>query len=486
MPQFYDTLLGEYIKNPWQRWIGLDALASKYFDYGMISYDELTNKGKIPFQDIDLEQAGIYSWEDVMMTHKIYEKQKKEGITENTVLRDIEIPLIEVIQDMELSWVRIDRDKLKWIWILLEQEISRLQKEIWREAGEEFNISSPKQVGEILFERLQLPSAKKTKTGFSVDSDVLSHLWKQYPIAQNIVDFRHYSKLLSTYINGLQERMDCKDRVHSNFNQTIAATGRLSSTDPNLQNIPTWDSIAGEIRAAFIPYNPEDFIVAYDYSQIEVRLLAVMSQDKNLLKAFHDEIDIHLNTARFIFGKEHISWTERKYAKAVNFWVIYGISPFWLSEMLGISRQDAKIYIDKFYENYPQVRTFFDWIITNCKEKWYVETLFWRRRYIPWVNDSNKMIASWAEREAINMPIQWTSADIIKIAMIRIYMYLQENNCASKLIMQVHDELVFNVVPKEKETLLPVIKSIMEWIIPNSPIEFRVDIGIGKNWKEAK
>ncbi len=486
MAKFYDTLLWEYIRNPGQRWIGLDALASKYFDYGMIAYNDITNKGKTPFQDVDLAEAAIYSWEDVTMTHKIYEKQKSDGITENTVLQDIEIPLLEVLIDMELSGVRIDRDKLKWIGILLENEIARLQKEIWYQADSEFNIASPKQVGEMLFEKLGLPSAKKTKTGFSVDSEVLENLGKQYPIAQNIVDFRHYSKLLSTYINGLQERMDQEDRVHSSFNQTIAATGRLSSTDPNLQNIPTWDGVAGEIRWAFIPYNDTDSIVACDYSQIEIRLLALMSGDENLLKAFRENIDIHLNTARFIFWKQEISSTERKYAKAVNFGVIYGISPFWLSEMLGISRADAKNYIDTFYQNYPQVREFFDGLIAGCKEKGYVETMFWRRRYIPGVNDSNKMIASGAEREAMNMPIQWTSADIIKLAMIRIHKYIKDHKLESKLVMQVHDELVFNVVAKEKEQLLPVIKEIMENIIPDTSIHLKVDIGIGKNWKEAK
>lgn len=486
MANFYDTLLGEYTRNPGQRGIGLDALASKYFDYAMISYDEITSKGKIPFQDIEVTDAAIYSGEDVMMTHKIYEKQKLDNITENSVLKNIELPLLEVIKDMELSGVRIDRDKLKGIGILLEQEMSRLQREIWAESGEEFNISSPKQVGEILFEKLQLPSAKKTKTGYSVDSDVLTNLGKTYPIAQNIVDFRHYSKILSTYVNGLQERMDANDRVHTSFNQTVTTTGRLSSTDPNLQNIPTGDTIAGEIRAAFIPYDENDIIVACDYSQIEVRLLAMMSGDENLLKAFADNVDIHLNTARFIFWKDDISGTERKYAKAVNFGVIYGISPFWLSEMLGISRFDAKNYIDKFYENYPKVRIFYDKLIADCKVNGFVETLFWRRRYIPWINDSNKMIASGAEREAMNMPIQGSNADIIKLAMIQIHHFMKDKNLKSKLIMQVHDELVFNIVLEEKEILLPKVREIMENIIPNAPIHLKVDIGVGKNRKEAK
>lgn len=486
MAKFYDTLLGEYIKNPWQKKIGLDSLALNYFNYKMITYDEITGKWKINFRDVPLSQASVYSGEDVYMTHKIYEKQKQEKINENKVLQEIEIPLLEVLKDMEITWVKIQRDKLKEIGIMLENETQRLEKEIYHLAGEDFNISSPKQVGEILFSKLWLQATKKTKTGFSVDSDVLQSLAHKFPIAQNIIDFRHYKKLLSTYVEWLIKELDENDIIHTNYNQTVTTTGRLSSTNPNLQNIPIWEWIAGEIRTAFIPYKEEDFILAFDYSQVEVRILALMSGDENLISAFQNGIDIHYNTAKFIFGKENISVYERKIAKTVNFWVIYGISPFWLSEMLGISRSDAKNYIDKFYENYPKVSNFFDAIIKSCEENGYVETIFWRKRYINGINDKNRIIKQSAEREAINMPIQGTSADVIKIAMIQIHNFLKEGNYKTKLIMQVHDELVFDLVSEEKEKIIPEIQKIMENILPNKNIKLLVEWNIWKNWKEAK
>ncbi len=486
MAKFYDTLLGEYIKNPWQKKIGLDSLALNCFNYKMISYDEITGKWKINFKDVNLSDASVYSWEDVYMTHKIYEKQKEEKINENKVLQEIEIPLIEVLKNMEIGGVKINRDKLKEIGMLLENEIARLEKEIYHLAGEEFNISSPKQVGEILFVKLGIGATKKTKTGFSVDSDVLESLAHKYPIAESIKNFRHYKKLLSTYVEGLINEMDDEEKVHTSYNQTVTTTGRLSSTNPNLQNIPIWEGVAGEIRTAFIPYNEQDFLLAFDYSQVEVRLLALMSWDENLISAFQNGIDIHYNTAKFIFGKENISVYERKIAKTVNFWVIYGISPFWLSEMLGISRSDAKNYIDKFYENYPKVSNFFDAIIKSCEENGYVETIFWRKRYINGINDKNRIIKQSAEREAINMPIQGTSADIIKIAMIQIHNFLKEGNYKTKLIMQVHDELVFDLVSEEKEKIIPEIQKIMENILPNKNIKLLVEWNIGKNWKEAK
>jgi len=486
MVKFYDTLIGEYIKNPWQRGNSLDALASKYFSYHMISYDEITGKRKINFADVSLTHAADYSAEDVYMTHKLYEKQQKERKKEDDFILDLETSLLEVLVSMEVSWVKIDRDKLKEIGTLLENEIARLEKEIYHLAGEEFNISSPKQVGEILFEKMGIPAKKKTKTGFSVNSDVLESLGHHYPIAHSIIEYRHYKKLLSTYIVGLLEDMDENDRVHTSYNQTITTTGRLSSTSPNLQNIPSGYGIAGQIREAFIPYEKEDSIVAFDYSQVEVRILAIMSWDENLLSAFQHDLDIHNNTAKFIFWKDNISSEERKIAKTVNFWVIYGISPFWLSEMLGISRSDAKTYIDKFYENYPKVRAFFDTTIAFCEENGYVETIFWRRRYINGINDKNRIIKQWAEREAINMPIQGTSADIIKIAMKEIYDFLAKGKYVSNMIMQVHDELVFNMKKEEEKELTPKIQTIMENIIKDKAIQLIVDVWSWKNRKEAK
>ncbi len=484
MAQFYDTLLREYIQNPGQRGLWLDALADRYFDYEMISYSEITDKKKLSFQEVDIRPASIYSGEDVYMTHRLYQKQK--WYFPNKIFEDIEIPLMEVLTDMELAGVKIDRDKLKWIGILLQNHTKELQKEIHTIAGEEFNISSPKQVGEILFEKMWLPKWKKTKTGYSVSADVLEWLAKEFPIAQMIVDYRHYLKLLSTYVEGLLEIATDRGTIHTSYNQSVTSTGRLSSTAPNLQNIPSWDGLAGEIREAFVPYNPGDSIVALDYSQVEVRLLAVMSGDQNLLSAFKEGKDIHQVTGEFVFWKKDISSTERKFAKAINFWVIYGISPFGLTQMIDITQKEARLYIDKFYENYPKVRDFFDRTIEKCRKDSYVETLFGRKRFIGAINDRNAIIKKSAEREAINMPIQWTSADIIKIAMIRIHKFLKEWNYKSQMIMQVHDELVFNMVPEEKQELKTQIQNIMENILEDAPIKLLVDVAEGNNWKEAK
>ncbi len=486
MARFYDTLLWEYIKNPWVRWISLDKLSTKEFNYMMISYDSITNKAKINFKDVDLETASIYSWEDVYITNKLYEKQVSEKVDQNTVLTQIEIPLLQVLKKMEISWVKIARDKLKEIWTILENEIMILEKKIYSLAETEFNINSPKQVWEILFDKLALPKWKKTKTGYSVNADVLWELAHEFEIAQMIVDYRHYSKLLSTYIEWLSELLDDDDFLHTNYNQTIASTWRLSSTNPNLQNIPSSNGIAWVIREAFISRFENGNILAIDYSQVEVRILAILSWDENLLSAFISWEDIHHKTANFLFPNKTITSSERKIAKAVNFWVIYWISSFWLSQMIGISMWEAKTYINKFFESYPKVRIFLDNIIKDCEKNNFVETIFWRKRYINGINDLNKMVKSWAEREATNMPIQWTSADIIKLAMIESQNFIEKNNLKSVMIMQVHDELVFDVFPGEEEILKKEISNIMENILIGKPIKLKTDSKIGKNWREAK
>lgn len=487
MAQYYDTLLAEYIKNPGQRWLWLDALAERIFKYEMISYNEITQKKQLSFQEVDLDKAAIYSGEDVFITKRLYDQQRENTyLKDNTVLYNIELPLMQVLSDMEMRGIKIDRDLLKWIWMRLEYAICELEKEIHEQAGEVFNIKSPKQVGEILFVKLGYPTAKKTKTWFSVNSEVLDELAQSYPIASKIVEYRHYSKLLSTYIDGLLDVASSEERIHTSYNQTVASTGRLSSTSPNLQNIPTGDGVAGEIRAAFIPDSPNDILMAFDYSQVEVRLLAIMSQDTNLLHAFKQGKDIHQVTGEYIFWVQKITSVQRKFAKAVNFWVIYWISPFGLSKMIDISQKEAKIYIDAFYELYPNVRIFFDTTIQECKKNNYVETLFGRRRYIPAINDRNKMIQQWAEREAINMPIQGSSADIIKIAMIRIAQMLKDENYKSTMLLQVHDELIFNIVPEEKEILKKRIPEIMENILENAAIPLKVEAWEGKNWKVCK
>ena len=486
MARFYDTMLAEYIKNPWIRWIGLDKLSTKEFNYMMISYDSVTDKSKINFKDVDLKVASIYSWEDVYITNKLYEKQIADWDSSNFVLNNIELPLMQVLKKMEINWVKIHRDKLKEIWTLLENEILRLEKNIYVLADTTFNINSPKQVWDILFEKLALPKWKKTKTGYSVNAEVLWDLAHEFEIAQMIVDYRHYSKLLSTYINWLSELLDDNDLLHTNYNQTIAATGRLSSVNPNLQNIPNSSWIAWTIREAFISRFENWNILTIDYSQVEVRILAILSEDKNLLSAFKNNEDIHHKTAQFLFPDKVITSSERKTAKAVNFWVIYGISSFWLSKMIGIPMWDSKTYINKFFESYPKVRIYLDKIIKDCETNKYVETYFWRKRYINGINDLNKIIKSAAEREATNMPIQWTSADIIKLAMIKTQTFIEKNNLKILMIMQVHDELVFDIFPWEEEIFEKKIPIIMENVLENKAIKLKVDYWIWKNWREAK
>lgn len=485
MAKYYDTLIGEYIKKPWARSLSLDKIANNDFDYGMVDYSSITDKSKINFKDVDLKIAANYSAEDVYITKKIFDNHKKEGILDYKILKNIEIPLMDVIINMELDGVKIDKKKLAEIWELLKKEITRLKEEIFLKADWEFNINSPKQVWEILFDKLALPKWKKTKTWYSVNAEVLWELAHEFDIAQMIVDYRHFSKLLSTYVEWLTKLLDSDDFLHTTYNQTVTTTWRLSSTNPNLQNIPSSHWIAGEIRAWFISRFEWWKIIAIDYSQVEVRILAILSWDENLLDSFKNNHDIHHKTWEFLFPDKVITSNERKIAKAVNFWVIYWISWFWLSKMIGTNMKDSKEYINTFFESYPKVREYLDNIIKSCEEKWYVETMFWRRRYIAWINDRNKMIKSGAEREATNMPIQWTSADIIKLAMIKASNYLKEKKLKSKMIMQVHDELVFDVFPWEEDIIKKEISNIMESILENSPIKLKTDIWEWINWRKT-
>ncbi len=486
MAKFYDTLLWEYIREPGRKWLSLDALAEKYFDYKMISYDEITEKAKINFKEVSLEEASIYSAEDVYITAQIFKEQEKKWFIQDKILNEIEIPLLEVLKNMEIAWVKVSKQKLEKIGEYLKEEIIKEEKIIKDIAWEDFNIKSPKQVWDILFSKMWLPQGKKTKTWYSVDNEVLESLAFSYPIAKHIVNYRQYTKLQSTYVEWLSKLIyEPTSTIHTSYNQTIASTWRLSSTNPNLQNIPASNWLWWTIREAFLPFWENDILVSFDYSQIEVRLLAIMSQDESLLGSFEKGIDIHKNTWYFLFGKDDITSDERRIAKAVNFWVIYGISPFWLSKMIWISQSEAREYINKFYEQYPKVAEFFKTTIEFCEKNGYVETMFHRKRFIGSINDSNSIIKKAAEREAINMPIQWSSADIIKLAMIQIDRFLKEKNMQSKMIMQVHDELVFNVVPEEFQIIQKEIPYIMENIISAS-ISLKVDMWVGKNWRECK
>ena len=478
--RIYDTLIWEYVKNPGVRWLSLDKLSDRLFDYEMINYKDITDKKHLNFSEVDILKAAEYSGEDVYMTNMLFQKHKGEWVLENKILNEIEIPLIEVIKEIEMTWVKIDRDRLKELWSIFENEIIRLSNSIYEEVWLEFNISSPKQVWERLFDKLWLPKWKKTKTWWSVWIEVLENLSREFPICQKIIDYRHYSKLNSTYITWLLDLVDENDLIHTSYNQAVTSTWRLSSTSPNLQNIPSSSWIAWEIRSAFVSRFDWWSIMAFDYSQVELRLLAIMSQDENLINSFKNWFDIHTKTAEFIWV------SDRKISKAVNFWVVYGISGFWLSKQLNIPVSEASHFINKFFDSYPKVRIFLDETIKTCEKNWYVETMFWRRRYIRWITDSNKMIKKSAEREATNMPIQWSNADIIKIAMIKVLNFLTENELKSKMIMQVHDELVFDVYSWEENTLKKEIPIIMESIITDKDITLKVDCEEWKTWKDAK
>ena len=485
MAQFYDTLLNEYVHKPWERWLWLDSLAENLLNYKMLSYDEVTQKKKLHFRDVNLKLASEYSGEDVYTTAKIFKiQQERQEVSK--IFSDIEMPLMEVIKKIEINWVKIDQTRLNWIWKILEKQIAELASVIFEKANTEFNINSPKQVWEVLFDQLQLPKWKKTKTGWSVAADVLDELALDYPIAKDIVLYRHYSKIQSTYIKWILDLCDSNSLVHTNYNQAVTSTWRLSSTNPNLQNIPWGSGVAWEIRDAFVSWFTWWSIIAFDYSQVEIRILAILSQDKNLLDAFKHWRDIHAETGKFLFGSSEITSEQRKIAKSVNFWVIYWVSGFGLSRMIDAWVKESNEYIDAFYENYPDIRQYFDKTIKDAERKLFVETLYWRRRYIAWINAKNKMVKNAAIREALNMPVQGTAADIIKLSMIACQKYLIEHKMQTKLIMQVHDELVFDVFPWEEKKIEAEMKQIMENIMPSIEVDLLVDTGKWKSRFDAK
>ncbi|MDD3119851.1 MAG: DNA polymerase [Candidatus Gracilibacteria bacterium] len=399
---------------------------------------------------------------------------------------DLENTLIKVIAKMEYEGVKVNTTLLKKIGDEINERTKFLENQIWTSAGENFNINSSQQTQKILFEKLEIKPIKKIKTGFSVDNETLEKLANKYEIASFIVEYRHLKKLQSTYIEGLLKTVNPRTgKIHTTYNQIGTATGRLSSENPNLQNIPFGDYYSDNIKSSFVTSGSDYELMVADYSQVELRILAYLSQDKNLVETFAQGKDIHAETAKLIFNTEEITKDQRKKAKTINFGVMYGISGFGLSKMIDESPTECIKYIKRFYESYPSVRAFYDQILENARKNLYVETFFGRRRYIKTINDSNKNIQEQANREAINAPIQGTCADIIKIAMINIDKYFHKNKLKSKLIMQVHDELVFEIHKNEKATIAPKIQEIME-NIPNFPTNLKVEIGLGNNWKEAK
>jgi DNA polymerase-1 len=388
---------------------------------------------------------------------------------------------------MEYLGFKVDEDQLKMLGEQFDAEIKSLTEEIHQLGGGEFNINSPKQIGEILFDRLNLPVIKKTKTGYSTSVEVLEKLKDKHPIIEKILRYRQIVKLKSTYIDGLTALINRKTgRIHSSFNQTITSTGRISSTEPNLQNIPIRTEDGRRIRKAFVAEKPDYTLVDADYSQIELRVLAHISQDEKMMEAFIKDQDIHTKTASEVFHlpMEEVTPSIRNNAKAVNFGIVYGISDYGLSQDLNITRKEAKDFIDKYLDNYTGVRQFMEDIVVEGKEKGYVETLLHRRRYIPELKSKNFNVRSFGERIAMNTPIQGSAADIIKVAMVKVYKALREKGLKSRLILQVHDELIIETHMDELDEVKTILKEIMEGSISLS-IPLRVDIEIGDSWYET-
>lgn len=410
---------------------------------------------------------------------------KEEGMEE--LYYNVEHPLIGVLSSMEVVGFNVNEEILESLAVKFKEEIKNTEKEIYDLCEEEFNISSPKQLGKILFEKLDLPVIKKTKTGYSTNADVLEKLKDKHPVIEKIIYYRQITKLNSTYVEGLKNVIDVDGRIHSSFNQTVTTTGRLSSTEPNLQNIPVKYEMGREIRKVFIPKEKGDILLSCDYSQIELRVLAHMSDDANMIDAFKHHSDIHTKTASEVFKVpvEEVTSLMRSRAKAVNFGIVYGISDFSLSQDLKITRKEAAEYMAIYFDRYPKIKNFLQGAIDSAKEDGYVLTLLNRRRFIPEIKSSNKIVISLGERLAMNAPIQGSAADIIKLAMVKVYERLRKEGLNSEIILQVHDELILNVKPNELEKVKNLVIEEMENVFKLS-VPLDVDVNLGKNWYEAK
>ena len=490
--KLFDTMIAHYVLQPELRH-NMDYLAEIYLKYQTIHIDELIGpkgKGQKNMRDLSPTEVYKYACEDADVTLKLkslLEKEMQEsGVTE--LFEQIEMPLVPVLAYMERNGVRIDTEALKESSRHFTARMQQIETEVHQLAGVEFNIASPKQVGEVLFDRLKIvEKPKKTKTGQYITSEeVLESLKGKHEIVGKILEHRGLKKLLGTYIDALPQLINpATGHIHTSFNQTVTATGRLSSSNPNLQNIPIRNEDGKEIRKAFIPDDGCEFFSA-DYSQIELRIMAHLSGDPHMIEAFQKEQDIHAATAAKIYKEElsEVTREQRSKAKTANFGIIYGISVFGLAERLNVDRKEAKKLIDGYFSNYPDVKRYMDESIQVAREKGYIETIFNRKRYLPDINSRNAVVRGYAERNAINAPIQGSAADIIKVAMVRIYKRFMEEGIRSKMILQVHDELNFSVLPEEKEKVQQIVISEMEGAY-KMKVPLRADCGWGQNWLEA-
>ena len=496
---FYDSVVGAYLIDPLKSDWEYDDVANGYLKTTVKAREELIGKKGPAAWVADRRKkkenedetrtnlavtAGLAAWTGLMSIDPVLKRLDEEGM--KALYLDVEMPLTAVLASMENEGILTSRDELVRYSEMLGARVDELTQEIYEEAGEEFNINSPKQLGAILFEKMKLPGGKKTKTGYSTAADVLEKLAPDYKIVANILEYRTYSKLKSTYADGLQTNIESDGKIRTTFNQTITATGRLSSTDPNLQNIPMREDLGRRIRKCFYPAEGCVFVDA-DYSQIELRVLAHMSGDEKLIEAYREAKDIHRTTASQVF---HVPFDEvtdqmRRNAKAVNFGIVYGISSFGLSQGLSISRKEAQDYINDYFHTYPKIKAFLDRLVRNAREKGYAESLFGRRRPVPELKSSNFMQRSFGERVAMNSPIQGTAADIIKIAMIRVFNRLRKEGMQSKLILQIHDELLIEAPKDEAERARALLEEEMK-AAASLDVVLETDCHIGTDWYEAK
>ena len=488
----FDTMLAHYLINPDMRH-NTDVLSETYLNYSPISIETLIGKGKnqLSMRNVTLDKQTEYTVEHADITFQLKEHFKTELKEANTqsLFNEIELPLLKVLSAMELEGINLDKSFLNDLSKDLEIDIKTLENNIYAMAGEEFNIASPKQLGIILFEKLKLvDKPKKTKTGqYSTSEDILSYLAKDHDIIQNILDYRGLAKLKSTYVDALPLQVN-KDtnRVHTDYMQTVAATGRLSSNNPNLQNIPIRTERGRQIRKAFIPRNEDYTLLAADYSQIELRIIAALSNEETMIEAFKNGEDIHTSTASKVFNvpSSEVTREQRSNAKTVNFGIIYGVSAFGLSNQTNLSRSKSKDLIETYYATYPKLRSYMSEQVDFARDNGYVQTVLGRRRYLKDINSRNAVVRGAAERNAVNAPIQGSAADIIKIAMINIYNKLNAGNYKTKMLLQVHDELVFDVYKPELDTIKTLVKTEMENAY-KLDVPLVVDMDTGNNWLEA-
>ncbi len=486
----FDTMVAGYLLNPSRRANNLEALAKEYLRYTPISYEDVAGKGakQITFDQVHIERATAYSSEDSDVAALLVDCQKPK-LTDHQLDRlfeDIEMPLIDVLADLEMRGITVDADYLQDMSERLQIQMDALMEDIYRLAGEEFNINSSQQLQKILFEKLKLPPGKKTKTGYSTDVSVLEQLAIEHELPEHILEYRHLAKMKSTYIDALPQLIHAETgRIHTSLNQTITETGRLSSSNPNLQNIPIRSDLGRQIRRAFVAA-PGHRLISADYSQIELRLLAHFTRDPVLTDAFRQGQDIHTRTAMDVFTVDEsaVDGDMRRMAKTVNFGIIYGLSPFGLASRLHITNEEARNYIDNYFARYPLVKAYLDGIIEEARDQGYVTTLMQRRRYLPEMNNRNRMVREAAERTAINMPFQGSAADLIKLAMVQLHQQINTENLPCNMLLQIHDELLFEIPEAAVDEMVPRIKETMEQVW-DLEVPLTVDVEQGDNWAEA-